>query len=176
MTAKLLVLLAGAGSFGLSAPVRAQGAPPLSFLGFSAGGLRAALEDTARLAGRGTLTCRRATTDGRLAECRGGLPQLDSGRSVDLWVSLIDGRAAVLTLSARLAPARFERWRALLEGRYGSMAPRRQGPMLLLQWVRGGQMLRLAWRARGRDVEASVSLVDGPLLDAWANVGRRPER
>jgi hypothetical protein len=40
--------------------------------------------------------------------------------------------------------------------------------------VRRGQMLRLSWRKRGRDMEASIAIIDGPLLDGWANQGRRP--
>jgi hypothetical protein len=45
--------------------------------------------------------------------------------------------------------------------------------MTVLEWVRHRQMLRLSWRSKGREFEASVSLVDGALLDGWANQGRR---
>lgn len=146
----------------------------LDFLGFRPGLPLVELRDHASQAGRGTLGCRAATIDPRLLECRGGLPELDSGRSVDLWVSIINGRAAITTLSARVTPARLARWRELLEGRYGPAPERRQGPGRMLQWVRNGRMLRLTWRPKSRDFEASVSLVDGPLLDAWANEGKRP--
>lgn len=145
----------------------------LEFLGFRAGLPMAELQDHATQAGRGVAACQRSVFDPRLGECRGGLPELDAGRSVDLWASIIDGRAAVTTLAGQLTPARFDRWRELLEGRYGSVAERHQGPMTVLQWVRHGQMLRLSWRSKGRDFEASVSLVDGPLLDNWANQGKR---
>ena len=169
---------------GLSLCAGSAGAQPLlpavvdtiafDFLGFRPGLSLDALREHATHAGRGALTCQRATADLRLADCRASLPELDTGRSVDLWASLIDGHAAITTLSGRLTDARFARWRELLEGRYGPTAEMRRGPMRMLQWVRAGRMLRLSWRPKGRDVEASVSLIDGPLLDGWANVGKRP--
>ena len=175
------MLLLGVGGLSLFRPLVAGAQVPvatvdtaaLEFLGFRAGLTIAEMQARATEAG-GTLTCQRAHQELRLGECRGGLPDLDSGRSVDLWASIIDDKGAVTTLEAQLTMARFTRWRDLLEGRYGTVAVRRQGPMQMLQWVRGGRMLRLSWRAKGRDVEASVSFIDGPLLDAWANQGRTP--
>jgi len=38
----------------------------------------------------------------------------------------------------------------------------------MLQWVRRGRMLRLTWRLEGTGKVASVSLVDGRVLDNWA--------
>ena len=145
----------------------------LRFLGFYGGQPLAELLEHARQAGRGELSCQHSTTDLRLDECRGGLPELDSGRSVDVWTALIDDRVAILTLSGRLSEARLQRWRELLEGRYGPSVERHRGPMWMLQWVRHGQMLRLSWRTKGREFEVSASLVDGPLLDGWANQGKR---
>lgn len=142
------------------------------FLTFYPGMGLVEIRERATQQGRGTLGCRAGVADQRLLECRGGLPELDSGRSVDIWVSVINGRAAITLLSARLTEARLARWRELLEGRYGPTRERRQGPARMLQWVRNGRMLRLTWRPRGRDFEASVSMVDGPLLDAWANEGK----
>jgi hypothetical protein len=176
----LLVLLVGAGSLSFSparlsaqVPVAPADTAVLNFLGFHAGQPLSDIQGQARALGHGELTCQRSTTDLRLGECRGGLPELDTGRSVDLWTALIDDRAAVLTLSARLSEARLLRWRELLEGRYGEVTERHQGPMSMLQWVRHGQMLRLSWRSKGRDFEVSASLIDGPLLDGWANQGKR---
>jgi len=145
----------------------------LEFLGFQAGLTIAELRERSTQLGRGALNCTRATLDPRLGECRAGLPELDAGRSVDLWASTIDGRAAITALSGRLTEARFTRWRELLIGRYGAVPEKRSGPMRMLQWVRNGRMLRLSWRAKGRDFETSVSFVDGPLLDGWANQGKR---
>jgi hypothetical protein len=45
-----------------------------------------------------------------------------------------------------------------------------QGTQRMMQWVRRGRMLRLTWRAEGTGMTASVSLVDGRVLDQW---GRR---
>jgi hypothetical protein len=177
---RLPALLLGVGGLSLSPhPALAQ-APavvdsfPLEFLGFRAGLSITEMRDVSTRGGGGILNCRRSARELRLGECRGSLGSLDAGRSVDLWASVIDGRGAVLTLSGRLTEARFLRWRELLEGRYGTTAERRQGPMRMLQWVRRGQMLRLSWRKRGRDIEASIAIIDGPLLDGWANQGRRP--
>jgi hypothetical protein len=36
------------------------------------------------------------------------------------------------------------------------------------QWVRRGRMLRLTWRLERGEKVASVSLVDGRVLDGWA--------
>jgi hypothetical protein len=178
---RLLALVLGAGGLSLSAPVAAQVAVPvaadtatLEFLGFQSGLTILEIRERGTQLGKGTVACQRATGDIRLGECRGGLPELDAGRSVDLWVSTIDGRAAITTLSGRLSEARFARWRELLEGRYGTVTEKRSGPMRMLQWVRNGRMLRLSWRSKGRDFETSVSFVDGPLLDGWANQGKRP--
>jgi hypothetical protein len=37
----------------------------------------------------------------------------------------------------------------------------------MMQWVRQGRMLRLTWRIEKSQKLASVSLVDGHLLDDW---------
>jgi hypothetical protein len=179
----------GAGGLSFSAPLLAQEAPaapvaspvmvvdttPFGFLGFEPGLSLFLLQERGTQLGKGSVQCLRASRDLRIGECRGGLPELDAGRSVDLWASMIDGRAAVLTLSARLPEARFARWREFLEGRYGVVPEKRQGPMRMLQWVRHGRMIRLSWRTKGRDLETSVSMVDGPLLDGWANQGKKPK-
>ena len=41
------------------------------------------------------------------------------------------------------------------------------GPQGMVQWIRGTQMLRLTWRYAPGRVQASVSLVDGPVMDGW---------
>jgi hypothetical protein len=178
----LPALLIGAGGLSFSLPLAAQATGPaalaadtvaLEFLGFGPGITIPELRTRATQLGKGTLDCKRAAADLRLSECRAGLPELDAGRSVDLWVSVIDGRAAITTLSARLPDARFARWREFLEGRYGAVPEKRQGPMRMMQWVHQGRMLRLSWRPKGRDFETSVSMVDGPLLDGWANAGKK---
>ena len=178
----LPALLFGAGGLSLSPPplvaqisAPAAGLPDstaFEFLSFRPGMSLVELREHAVQQGHGTLGCRAGVADPRLLECGGGLPELDSGRSVDIWASVINGRAAITLLSSRLTAARLDRWRALLEGRYGAARERRQGPARMLQWVRNGRMLRLTWRPKGRDFETSVSMIDGPLLDAWANEGK----
>jgi hypothetical protein len=42
-----------------------------------------------------------------------------------------------------------------------------QGSQWMMQWVRRGRMLRLTWRTDRGKRTASVSLVDGRVLDAW---------
>ena len=42
-----------------------------------------------------------------------------------------------------------------------------QGTQWMLQWVRQGRMLRLTWRIDKGAKMASVSLVDGRVLDGW---------
>jgi hypothetical protein len=37
----------------------------------------------------------------------------------------------------------------------------------MLQWIRLGRMIRLTWRQLGNRTAASVSLIDGAVLDGW---------
>ena len=45
----------------------------------------------------------------------------------------------------------------------------------MMQWVRQGRMLRLTWRIEKSQKLASVSLVDGRLLDDWGRPGKPGE-
>lgn len=138
----------------------------LQFLGFRAG---ARLDELAAHLSRGgvRLRCRQSRTDPRVHECRASLRELEFGATVDLWASAMDSLAGVMTLSARVEPHQLERWREALEGRYGRVATRLQGSQSMLQWVRRGRMLRLTWRLERGQKVASVSLVDGHVLDGW---------
>jgi hypothetical protein len=53
-----------------------------------------------------------------------------------------------------------------------------QGTQRMLQWVRRGRMIRLTWRMEGGAQVASVSLVDGRVLDNWGRSSRggRPQQ
>jgi hypothetical protein len=42
----------------------------------------------------------------------------------------------------------------------------------MMQWVRRGRMLRLTWKTDRGDRVASVSLVDGRVLDAWGRASQ----
>jgi hypothetical protein len=97
---------------------------------------------------------------------------------VDLWVSAIDSIAGVMTLSTKVDSAQLESWRGMLQDRYGRVAARAQGSQRMLQWVRRGRMIRLTWRREGRSQVASVSLVDGHVLDSWGRsrpAGQKPD-
>ena len=150
----------------LPGPGPAQDTASLEFAGFRPGGRLEELEALARRA-RGHLQCQRAKADPRVLECRGNAADSALGGPVQLWVSAMDSVAAVITLSAPVVPARLAQWRLSLERRYGQVPARVQGTQRMLQWVRRGRMVRLTWRTEGEDITASVSLVDGRVLDAW---------
>jgi hypothetical protein len=85
----------------------------------------------------------------------------------------MDSAAGVLTLSSPLSGVELDAWRSGLEQAFGVVDAAVQGPQWMLQWVRQGQMLRLTWRVDRGEKVASVSLVDGYVLDTW---GRSREK
>ena len=174
-----LVLL---GSF---SPLLAAGHPPVSrvdvdtsaleFLGFRAGAPVSELDARVRQVGGHSLRCRTSRVDSRVMECRGSLRE--PGSVVDVWVSAVDSAAAVITLSGTMNQDQLEQWRDILQTRYGKVEARVQGSQRMLQWVRRGRMLRLTWRLESSGKVASVSLVDGRVLDGWGRgrgSARRP--
>jgi len=161
-----LVLAATLGGASATASLPSQDTTALEFAGFRAGSRLDELEALARRA-RGRIRCHRAKADPRVSECHGGATDSALGGPVRLWISAIDSVASVITLSAPVAPGRLEAWRRALERRYGRVEVRAQGTQRMMQWVRRGRMLRLTWRTDREGITASVSLVDGPVLDAW---------
>jgi hypothetical protein len=145
----------------------------LEFLGFRAGARLDELSFRLRSSGSGMLRCRRSKADVRVSECRGTLRDADVGPRVEVWVSAIDSLAGVMTLSGRVDSLQLEQWREALQSRYGWVPTRIQGPQRMLQWVRRGRMIRLTWRLEGNAKVASVSLVDGRVLDAWGRSGSK---
>jgi hypothetical protein len=143
----------------------------LEFLGFRAGARLDELALHLRGLGDSKLRCRRSRVDARVIECRAALHPPQLGGPVELWVSAMDSLAGVIMLSGVLAPGQLEQWRQALEGRYGRVGTRSQGTQSTLQWVRRGRMIRLTWRLERGEKVASVSLVDGHVLDSW---GRSP--
>jgi hypothetical protein len=139
----------------------------LEFLGFRAGARLDELNAQVRHMGGSPLRCRRSKVDGRVMECRAALREPGLGGVVELWVSAIDSAAGVIMLSGVVAPDQLDHWRQGLQERYGRVGPRVQGTQWMLQWVRRGRMLRLTWRLEGGGKIASVSLVDGRVLDDW---------
>lgn len=140
----------------------------LHFFGFRAGARLDELQDRLRHLGGGRLRCDRAKLDPRVSECRAVLNDPGgSGGPVSLWVSAVDSIAGVITLSGAVAADQLDRWRHGLESRYGQVGAQVQGTQWMMQWVRRGRMLRLTWRTERGEKVASVSLVDGRVLDAW---------
>jgi hypothetical protein len=147
-------------------------APDLSFLGFEAGAPLAAVAAQADSLD-GNLECPRSRTDAHVRECRGTIIDSISGAQVQLWLSSADSLTSVLTISGTVDGDQLDQWRSDLVSRFGAVGARVQGPQWMMQWVRRGRMLRLTWRVDGNTKRASVSLIDGAVLDQW---GRNHER
>lgn len=139
----------------------------LQFLGFRAGAQLTEISARLLSLGGSPLHCTGSRTDPRVSECRAVLRDPELGGTVDLWIAAIDSVAGVMTLSGMVAPAQLDRWRHRLQERYGLVGARIQGTQSMLQWVRRGRMLRLTWRLEAGGKIASVSLVDGHVLDGW---------
>lgn len=165
-TLALVLLLAAAAE-----PARAEPMPPdtapLEFHGFRAGARLDELQALVRSLDGGRLRCDRAKADPRVAECRAVVNSTDLGGAVNLWVSAVDSVASVITLSSGVGADQLDRWRQAIERRYGQVDAKVQGSQWMMQWVRRGRMLRLTWRVERGEKVASVSLVDGRVLDAW---------
>jgi hypothetical protein len=158
-------------------PAPASGTTPrdtaaLQFRGFRAGARLDELDALMRRQG-GRLRCDRSKRDPKVSECRGSVSDSAAG-PIAVWVSAMDSAAGVITLSAAVDSSALGGWRRDLERRYGPVAVKRQGGQSMLQWVRRGRMLRLTWRTERGALTASVSLVDGRVLDAWG-AGRTDE-
>jgi hypothetical protein len=139
----------------------------LQFLGFRPGARLEELNRQLRVVGGGPLHCRRARADQRVSECRGTVPSPDLRPPIEVWVSAIDSMAGVMTISGKVDSIQLETWRRTLLDLYGRVGLRTQGKQSMLQWVRRGRMIRLTWRLERREQVASVSLVDGHVLDGW---------
>ena len=155
-------------------PHRALGdTTTLQFFGFRAGARLDELSFRLSSLSGERLRCRRSKVDSSVSECRAAFKAAELGR-VDLWVSAIDSLAGVMTLSGPLDFNRLDYWREELLQRYGRVTARVQGTQSMLQWVRRGRMLRLTWRLEAGRPTASVSLVDGRVLDAWGRARSHP--
>jgi hypothetical protein len=151
--------------------VRAQSAAvdtsALSFHGFRAGARLAEIAGHVERLDGGRLRCERAKADRRVTECRSLLTASELGGPVELWVSAVDSVSSVLTLSGEMGADQLDAWRRHLESSYGRVGAKVQGPQWMMQWVRQSRMIRLTWRVDASGKMASVSLVDGRVLDAW---------
>jgi hypothetical protein len=155
-----------ASTLGTSSTASAQDtAAALTFLGVRAGAPLDGL--SAELRGRhGSLRCRPAKSDPTVRECRGTLPDSIAGE-LAVWVSAMNDTAGVIALSAPVSAAALRAWQSDLSRRYGRVKTTTQGQQRMMQWVRRGRMLRLTWRIVASEITASVSLVDGRVLDGW---------
>lgn len=165
MLHRLLVTLLLVGAPASSSATASQDTSALHFGGFRAGARLDQVDAALRRAGS-RLHCDRAKRDRRVSECRGTVADSSTG-GVRVWVSAIDSVAGVITLSATMDSAMLGRWRADLERRYGRVPTKVQGSQRMMQWVRRGRMVRLTWRTERGGLVASLSLVDGRVLDAW---------
>jgi hypothetical protein len=146
----------------------------LEFRGFRAGARLDELELVLRGSAGGPLRCKRAKADAHVMECRAAFHDPELGGTLKLWVSAMDSVAGIITLSSDVTADQFDRWRDLIEQRYGKVEAQVQGTQRMMQWVRHGRMLRLTWRIEKGQKTASVSLVDGTVLDAWGRGRAKP--
>jgi hypothetical protein len=167
LPALALVLVSLATSAAASTRPTAQDTSALQFHGFRAGARLDELDGLIRRLDGGRLRCDRAKRDRRVSECRGTVRDSALGGAVKVWVSAIDSVAGVITLSAGVDGETLDRWRGRIESRYGRVGAKAQGSQWMMQWVRRGRMLRLTWRTDRGKRTASVSLVDGRVLDEW---------
>lgn len=171
MIRRLAALIAfGVGAIVGTASAQAGATPEashLSFFGFEAGAHLTDLDDQVRELGGSGLRCTRSRADRRVLDCRGTAPDPSAGQPVEIWVSAIDSLGGVVTISGSVSAAQLDHWRRLIEDHYGKVGARVQGPQWMMQWVRRQQMIRLTWRVENNRKVASVSLVDGPVLDGW---------
>ena len=168
----LLFLLAGPRA--APAELAPADTAPLEFHGFRAGATLAELQTLLQALDGGRLRCERAKADPRVSECRTAVTDGELGERVNLWVSAVDSVASVITLSSPVSAGQLDRWRRTIEQRYGRVDATTQGSQWMMQWVRRGRMLRLTWRIERGQKMASVSLVDGRVLDAWGRDRRQP--
>ncbi len=106
-----------------------------------------------------------ATTEPRLRACSGTIPDPDVG-VLSVTASMVDGAVGVALVSATLAPTRIGDWHAALTDRYGDAPVQRRPGQEHFQWILDRRMLRLTVRREAARLTASVSLVDGRLLDS----------
>jgi len=172
----LVALLTSAVQLAWARPIIAVPADTtaLEFGGIRAGARLDELDRLVRSSTGARLRCDHAKVDRHVMECRAVINHPDLGASLKLWVSAMDSVAGVITISSDVTADQLDRWRESIEQRYGKVGARAQGTQLMMQWVRHGRMLRLTWRIENGRKTASVSLVDGPVLDAWGQGRTRP--
>jgi hypothetical protein len=162
----LLILTAWA-----PAPADAQTSPDppaIAFLGFRPGRPLSEIDSLAGTMGGHRLHCEGSRVDPSVSDCRSLLVRSD-GDDLELWLSAVDSLSAVITISGAVSAAQLDRWKECLGSQYGPADTKVQGAQRMMQWIRNRQMIRLTWRWEREEQRASVSLVDGPVLDGWGD-------
>ncbi len=147
--------------------------PSLKFFSFRVGVPLEHVATTAAEWGGSPLDCRQSALDPDVLDCRSSFADPITAESVELWLSAMDSLVGVLTVSGEVSGLQLDGWRSSLISAYGDAPITTQGSQRTLQWIRHRQMLRLTWRDIEGTTRASVSLVDGPVLDGWGR--RRPD-
>lgn len=122
------------------------------------------------------LRCDHAKADRHITECRATVGDPSLGGPVNLWMSAIDSVSGVLTLSGDVSAEQLDSWRSALEESYGRVGAHVRGTQWMMQWVRRGRMIRLTWRLDRGNRVASVSLIDGGVLDSWGRARAHASR
>lgn len=165
-------------TLGMPARAPAQEAPParLRFLGIEVGLPLAELGREVTALGGKPMHCDRSRRDPSVHECRGSVRPPGADAPLSLWASVIDSMTSILTLSGPVSGVELDAWKTALESDYGEVGAQVQGSQWMMQWVRRGTMIRLTWRIENGAKVASVSLVDGRVLDAWGRKRFREDR
>jgi hypothetical protein len=142
----------------------AQVAGPLEFLGFHPGTTRQQVENLVADHG-GEMRCAPSRVDRRFSECRGVIRPRGLGE-LNIIGSMINGTAAVLLIEGNVDDVLLTRWVDNLASSYGRVPARLANSQAMWQWTRARKMIRVTTRIDQGQRLVSVSLVDGPILDA----------
>lgn len=135
----------------------------MTFLGFRPGAPRAEA-DAAVHDNHGHWSCDRSRSDPRFVECRGRIAP--PGEPIlTVTGSLIKDSLAILLLAATVTEADLQRWQTGLAAAVGPATLKQANGQLIWQWVKHRKMIRITTRIERAARVASVSLVDGILLD-----------
>ena len=148
----------------IPARLTAQGSRPLEFLGFNPG---TSLKQVAALVEThgGEWRCAPSRVDRRFSECRGVISPQGLGE-LNIIGSMVNGKAAVLLIEGPVDDVLLTRWVDNLTSSFGTVSARLANRQAMWQWTRQRRMIRVTTRIDQGIRVVSVSLVDGPILDA----------
>ena len=137
---------------------------PLEFLGFNPGTTRKEVETLVTNHG-GEWRCAPSKVDRRFSECRGVI-RPDGLGELNIIGSMVNGSAAVLLIEGNVDDVLLTRWVDNLTSSYGRVSAVLANRQAMWQWTRQRRMIRVTTRIDQGVRLVSVSLVDGPILDA----------